>query len=455
MKKIILTLALIVLSGVVTVAAAQNPNLLDTLEMEVRFRANKTVLDMSYRNNQRKVDSFVSQIKNMTKYQGYQIREVNIYGSSSIDGRSNFNIELREQRVQSVANYLRETLSLSEDKIHGYYEQEHWNAMIEEVESSEMPYREEVLNILKNTPEWIRDSSGVIVDSRKLQLQNLDEEKAWWYMSQHTFPKLRKVKVQVVLIKVKDAMIQAEPQKKMKVVTKAASVVDTIRTQVVDTLKIQIVDTIRVVNYDTIYVKKEVEVPVEAAERPAISYPSPDRYPVFAFRTNLLAPLFNIGIELPLSNAWSMEAEVYYPQLGHKDDYSLGFDFFYAGGGFRFWIGEDHNSLPKNRMYRLTGHSIGIYGGGGMYDFVKDTDGLVGVFASGGFDYLCSLPVANGKLFIEFSISAGFIVSDVASYKAKNIAGSYILEEQAPERFTYFGPTKAAISLVVPIYKRK
>ncbi len=463
MKRRILAIALIII-GTVTVNAAtpQYAGVLDTLEMEISYRANSTALDLNYKNNRSKINAYVEQIRNKTKYQGYEIKELNIFGSSSIDGRSNFNIALREQRVDNLAEYFRNSLSLPEDKIHGYFEEEHWNAMIQEVEASDMPYREEVLDILINTPEWIRDANGVIVDGRKLQLQTIHDEAAWWYMSKHIFPALRKARVQVVLVKVKEVMVQAEPMEKevaSKVITVNKPIVDTVLVQVVDT--IQVYDTVRVVKtieiLDTVKIYNEKAKTVKKGKnrKKDIVYPSPDRFPVLAFRTNLLAPLLNIGMEIPLGNLWSMDVEGYYPLLGHTPDYSIGLDFFYVGGALRYWIGEKHNSFPESRMYRLVGHSIGIYGGGGMYDMVMDGNGLIGGFATGGFEYLCSIPVANGKLSIELSIGAGFIFSEVHEYNVRYMDGSYIPIETNVEQFTFFGPTRASIALVVPIYKRK
>ncbi|MCZ2711247.1 hypothetical protein O1358_21160, partial [Bacteroides fragilis] len=76
------------------------------------------------------------------------------------------------------------TVSLGED----------WEGLTSLVEESDMPCREEVLRILRNTPVWVT-RNGVVVDSRKRQLMNLRGGQAWRYMHAHFFPELRNTSV--------------------------------------------------------------------------------------------------------------------------------------------------------------------------------------------------------------------------------------------------------------------
>lgn len=65
-----------------------------------------------------------------------------------------------------------------------------WEGLTSLVEMSDMPYREEALRILRDTPMWVT-RGGVVVDSRKRQLMNLRGGRAWHYMAEHFFPELR------------------------------------------------------------------------------------------------------------------------------------------------------------------------------------------------------------------------------------------------------------------------
>ena len=76
--------------------------------------------------------------------------------------------------------------SLFEIVAHGV----NWEGLTDLVDTSDMPYRDEVLNILRNTPEWIV-RNGVVVDGRKRRLGMLHGGRAWQYMYEHFFPKLR------------------------------------------------------------------------------------------------------------------------------------------------------------------------------------------------------------------------------------------------------------------------
>ena len=71
-----------------------------------------------------------------------------------------------------------------------------WEALQAKVERSDMPYKEEVLQILYHTPEWVI-KNGIVVDGRKKQLMTLRQGNCWRYMEEHFFPELRHSLVEV------------------------------------------------------------------------------------------------------------------------------------------------------------------------------------------------------------------------------------------------------------------
>ncbi len=449
LKKVLILTALFFLASTVCVVA-QESGCVDTLEMKISFQSHNSAFDIYYHNNEESVDKFLDQIALMTLKEGYSLKKFIVYGSSSLEGRTDLNKKIRDKRSNNIVSYFKKILSLSDDIIVVESDDVDWSGLIDAVENTRMEYKDEVLDILINTPEWIRNADGVIVDGRKRQLQMLCDGKVWWYMYDNIFPTLRNSTVQAVLEREADAIAKKDPVK-VEEELDVIHLTDTIINIVIDTVRF--VKTVTVV--DTVYVRDTVVVEKEPITYKENVYPSPNRYPVFAFRTNLLLPLLNIGIEIPMSNTWSFGADFYYPSFGHRKDYTSGINLLAGIAEFRYWIGEKHSRGKENRMYRLTGHSIGLYAGSGKYDFLQDYVGLKGTFYSGGFDYLCSLPVAQGKLFMEFSISAGFIFSNKHKYNVQSVAGSYIINDGEKERFTYFGPTKASIALVVPIYVKR
>ncbi len=75
-----------------------------------------------------------------------------------------------------------------------------------------MPYRDEVLAILSNSPEWIV-RGGVVVDGRKRRLQMLQGGRVWRDMSEHIFPYLCYGQVGVVceIVEKPRTVIAVEP----------------------------------------------------------------------------------------------------------------------------------------------------------------------------------------------------------------------------------------------------
>ena len=64
-----------------------------------------------------------------------------------------------------------------------------WQGLIELVEVSDMRHRDEVLALLRNTPEWIV-RNGQVVDGRMRRLGMLHGGRPYWYMYEHLFPEL-------------------------------------------------------------------------------------------------------------------------------------------------------------------------------------------------------------------------------------------------------------------------
>lgn len=65
------------------------------------------------------------------------------------------------------------------------------------IAASDRPWRDEAVDIIKNTPIWIFEE-GRIVDGRKNRLCMLRGGRAWRYMSEHFFPDLRNTRFQII-----------------------------------------------------------------------------------------------------------------------------------------------------------------------------------------------------------------------------------------------------------------
>lgn len=177
---------------------------------------------------------------------------------------------------------------------------------------------------------------------------------------------------------------------------------------------------------------------------------------IAAIRTNFLLPLLNVGIEVPIGNRWSVGADWYYPWIWRKWHSKTRMknsqQLLCGGADVHYWFGKHHTEGASNWKYRLTGHALGFYGYGGYYDFGKNYKGRQGSFTNFGFDYLYSAYLGK-SLRIEMSLGFGWIHSWLQKYKVYN-EGGHAFRTGGRRTVNWFGPTKATVSLVIPIYKK-
>lgn len=185
-----------------------------------------------------------------------------------------------------------------------------------------------------------------------------------------------------------------------------------------------------------------------AVER--IPFRMPEEYseetPVmFAVRTNLLVPALNIGAEVPIGDRWSVSADYYYPWIWPSKKNKNCFEFLGWSAEGRYWFGKDRTAKD-----RLLGHSAGLYGAGGYYDFERNYRGQQGEFVSVGLDYTYAMPIGRKrKMNLEFTFALGYIHSWGRAYKVHGDYGP-LFKDEGDIRFDYVGPTKVAVNLVVP-----
>lgn len=174
----------------------------------------------------------------------------------------------------------------------------------------------------------------------------------------------------------------------------------------------------------------------------------PSMIPLYALRTNLLVPVLNIGAEVPLGERWSVSADYYYPWIWPSKMNRNCFELLGWSAEGRYWFGRD-----RQPQQRLRGHSVGLYAAAGYYDFERNYQGQQGEFVSTGFDYTYAMGIGRRKrLNLEFTLALGYIRSWGRNYTVPGPGGE-LYPEPGTVIFDYVGPTKAAVSLVVPFEK--
>lgn len=172
--------------------------------------------------------------------------------------------------------------------------------------------------------------------------------------------------------------------------------------------------------------------------------------PFVAVGTNLLfdaALTPNLELEIPFGRSrWSLMAEWWTPWYrwhgqGRKN---RAYQLLLGGVEGRYWFSARENTASP---IVLQGHFAGIYGAGGMYDLEWDTpahQGWQGEFWSAGLTYGYAFSFGRSWR-LTLSLSAGYVGGPQRVYEGQ--FNDEHLIWQGTRRFSYFGPTKAKMTL--------
>ena len=343
-----------------------------------------------------------------------RIDSIVIYSYASPEGPYKTNRRLAKERGERARQYLLEHLpaerNFPDSLIVVNYTAENWDGLYEMV-SSRYPYsdKKEVLNLIGR-----KDISN---DRRKELLRKLNGGRPWGYIKAKILPMLRYATWVAEWIHV-PGIEESTPSLPV--------------------------------------IGRQMPAYLEPLQSGAIIVPENsndigvDSKTILALKTNLLydaLSLLNFSIEVPLYK--DKLSLLYYHQFPwwtwgqSSNEYSA--RFLSIGAEARWWF------KPKDR---LQGHFLGAYAESGKYDLgYRNKFCYQGEFYSTGLTYGYAMPI--GKLFnLEFSLSAGY--ASIA-YRGYIPSDDYEILWRDPKkvgRLHYFGPTKAQVSLVLPIKVR-
>lgn len=341
-----------------------------------------------------------------------KIDSIIIYSFSSPEGSYKTNKRLAEERGKRARNYLLQMLpegsSFPDSLIIIKPTAENWDGLYENV-ARDYPYedKEDVLNLLSR-----KDISN---DRKKQLLKSLNRGIPWEYIKTNILPHLRYavwvaewVYVPYVVENIPHITPVTAPAKSIAALPPLAP--------------------------KTEFVQEE-EVVEESRKR------------ILALKTNLLYDALtfaNFSIEVPLYK--DKLSILYYHQFPWwrwgqtKNEYCI--RFLSIGAEARWWF---------KTKDRFNGHFLGIYGESGKYDFeIQRSICYQGEHYSTGLTYGYAMPVGK-RLNLEFSISAGYASVAYRGYTPSKDYEILFRDPSKVGRLHYFGPTKAQISLVVPI----
>lgn len=403
----------------------------DTLSLRIDFPVSGKEILPGYDGNAERIALFRSALEEKLSVPGSVLTGVFIRTGASPDGGTRSNLTLASERMDAVRTLLVEGFGLDPALVHVFSSGESWEEFIEVVRGLDVPWKDEVISIASGKPRYVMSTYGVS-DLRKSELKHLRGGEPWRHLTKEVFPRLRSAYGDAVFVFTTPF---SEGKYSVSVTEKRQDVVR---------------DTVYIYK-DTLYLgssqRKDINTDVELDE----SYASRIEGKKFlmAVRTNILAvPLANVGLELALGKHVSIGLDYYYPWIWRNSLHKDCTEMLAYGMDVRYWFGSSRQ--PSNA--RLIGHSVGIYGAGGHYDFERNWHGYQGTFYNVGVDWMYAFPLFKGRIHMELELGIGFIYSDAQPYNCYEPYGDCFREPGIRKIVRWFGPTRAQVSIVVPIY---
>lgn len=395
-------------------------------EIRVGFPAGGSTLDETYGDNALRLSEVVSFLKNVQDDDTLELTRVSFCGSASPEGSFAVNRRLAEERLASLERYVRKRVFLPDSIVSAREGFIAWEYLAGLVGKSDMPHKEEALDVLRNVPEFTYNNKGMLVDSRKKRLMELQYGRTWNYMHRCFFDRLRNASV--ILVTVRQNLPAVETAgKETAELPCIPSPADTVPADTVST--------------DTLPASVRTDTLVSVSGKTKPFY--------MALKTNMLYDLLavpNLSAEFYLGRSWSVTAGWMYGWWNKNDSHR----YWRAYGGdiaVRRWFGKKAGEKP------LTGHHVGVYGQLFTYDLEWGGKGYMGGKPGGslwdelnyaaGVEYGYSLPVAR-RLNIDFTLGVGYWGGKYYEYIP--LDGHYVW--QATKQRHWFGPTRLEVSLV-------
>lgn len=391
---------------------------------------------MAQLGNYPKFNAAAYELSQVLKDPKKKLLQVWVCGSASPDGLWAYNVKLSQARTDSAAEYLQEVMNIPSELIHKESLNEDWDRLAELVAGSDIPCRNQVLEIIANK-KW---------GERKTALQELGDGKIWDILVKDFFPKLRCVRFAIYC-----EWDQSKPHLSMPRDT--VYVRDTV-VLVKETVYITRPDTVVITRPDTIVVAPVVtkeqayeqyrEESISKSQR-HIDWLNPN---VMAIKTNLAADALampSLGIEFQIVKGLSLDVTGTYGfyNLLNKDRREM--SAWYVSPELRWWFGEH----PMQR-----GSFIGLHGNLSEYS-LEWIDNIAyrsvpGKYAwSAGFTYgACACLDRKAHWGLEFVVGVGYgqyyqHVGMFAPNGKFEINGT-----AAPKMKEYYGLTKLQLNLV-------
>ncbi len=404
----------------------------DTLQ--VYFRRGYAVLEPELRGNRETLEGLVVRLEAFRDDTAGCVSQLSLRGNASPDGTAAANVRLTRKRVEAVLSYLRQWVEIPDELVEVQANGFDWEGLQLRVEDDpECPARQEVLEVLSDTPEWMYDAQGRIVDGRRKRLMDLRGGVPYGYLAEKVFPDLRNVSI---ILYGQGDQLQAQkeapdPSDGRSQATVVGGVSDT---QTVAEPMGEAVPEQTSSGKDPEGVRKE-EIAGDTLVQPP--------WHRLAIKTNLLYDAIlmpSLEVEYRIDDRWSVavEGSVAWWKRDRRHKYYQIATILPEG---RYWFGT------KKPWH---GHYVGVFAGGSWYDLENGERGYKGEFFTTGVSYGYMFPIGR-SLSIEAGLGVGFLYTTYEEYLP--IDGHYVYQQTS--RTNWFGPVKVKLALVWRLWDGK
>lgn len=189
MKKFLFGLFALVLLPLVSVGQIEREV---SKSVKIYFRQGSVIIDENYMGNKATLQQFADELKAYHADSTARFRRIRIIGSASPEGSTAINDRISRARARAIAEWLGRSIAVKNlgfDVVRNHID---WDELTSLVEASqEVPYRDEVLNVLRTFPERITGLNGAVVNERYNQLVALRNGVPYRYLESKLFPRLR------------------------------------------------------------------------------------------------------------------------------------------------------------------------------------------------------------------------------------------------------------------------
>lgn len=412
MKKNLLTLIV----GILLFGTVWGQSITDTTV--VYYHRGRSDIDFSLRNNKAALERFIRQFNAGAGDSVRHLVSLRLDAYSSPDGATVANKCLSGNRAKRLLEYIRSQIDIPESLLTVQSHGIDWVGLESQVAAQDIPYKDEVMDVLRNTPEWIFDENNRIIDGRKRRLGMLRGGVPYNYLMEHVFPLLRRSCVTLSCTVEQTATPQPHQPVGESVAEQPTAEPEQPRQTVV------------------------------AQPEPVVlpSYGKREFRPLLAVKTNLLywagvMPDFkhytfvpNLEIEYFFKERWSLSATGDYMKRGYGNGNFYGISAWSVEP--RWWFRGDG---------RFRWFYLGAYGQVGDYDVQNSrtaSDGTTGKLWGAGLSVGAAIPFSD-RLGLEVGIRGGYRHAGMKEYIHE--APDYFLERKGTDN--HWGVTGIKASL--------